>query len=355
METIVRGSERDTTNAHVAARPTIGLAVALVLTLTGNSEGQGRDVCSKGARAQFFACQSEVKASRFTGKAVCYNASDGARRKECLAALKAAEREEGVALCREQRDARLELCDALGEGPYVPDFNPANFDTDFANLTNPNPYFPLAVGNRWQYVGGDETVTVEVLDKTKLIAGVTCVVVNDVVEEAGETTEDTDDWFAHAKDGGIHYCGEISMNLETFPGDVPAEAELVDVGGSWKAGRDGDQPGILFPAMPVVGATYRQEWSIGDAEDVAEVLSTTYGFGTAPELDELVPQSLAALLCANDCVVTRESTPIEPDEFERKYYARGVGLFLEVDPEGGEVVRLTDCNVDPKCALLPNP
>jgi hypothetical protein len=34
---------------------------------------------------------------------------------------------------------------------------------------NLNPYFPLKVGNRWVYEGGDETITVEVLRATKLI------------------------------------------------------------------------------------------------------------------------------------------------------------------------------------------
>jgi hypothetical protein len=355
MATITREIRRGAIKARGAAGLAVGLAVALVLAPTGRGEGQSRDVCSKAARAQFSACQAEVKASRFNGKAICFNAPDAAERKECLAELKAAEREEGAELCKEQRDARLELCEALGEGPYLPDFNPANFDTDFANLTNPNPYFPVAIGNRWQYAGGDETVTVEVRNETKLIEGVTCIVVNDVVEVDGVTEEDTDDWFAHAKDGAVYYCGEISKNFELFAGDEPGNAELVGVGGSWKAGRDGDKPGILFPARPAAGSKYRQEWSVGDAEDVAEVLSTTYGFGADPQLDEFVPQVLVQLLCANDCVVTGETTPIEPDEFERKYYARGIGLFLEVDPEAGEIVQLIDCNVDPRCTLLPTP
>ena len=50
-----------------------------------------------------------------------------------------------------------------------------------------------------------------------------------------------------------------------------------------------------------------------------------------------------------------EFTPIEPDAFGRKYYARGIGLFLEVDPEDGDVVQLVDCNFDARCAALPTP
>jgi hypothetical protein len=292
----------------------------------------------------------------FVQKAVCRNVSDTKERNACFAEAEEA-RDEGADECREQRQARRDLCKELGPGRYDPDFDPADFDDDFTKLTNPNPYFPLAIGNRWSYVGGDETVTVEVLAKTKLIEGVTCVVVNDVATENGVVKESTDDWIAQAKAGSAHYCGEISQNLETFAGDDPMELELVDVDGSWKAGRDGAKAGILFLAKPAVGDVYRQEWAPGDAEDAARVLSTTYGFGGKDaELDELVPQELAELLCsAHDCAVTADFSPLEPDALERKYYAYGIGLFLEVSPEDGEIVQLVDCNFDPRCASLPAP
>jgi hypothetical protein len=98
-----------------------------------------------------------------------------------------------------------------------------------------------------------------------------------------------------------------------------------------------------------VGATYRQEWAPGDAEDMATVLSTTYGWGNDPDLDHLVPQELAEDLCNDDCLVTREFTPISPGGSERKYYAPGIGLFLEVNLEDGEIVELTGCNFDSRC------
>jgi hypothetical protein len=258
-------------------------------------------------------------------------------------------------LCRDQLEARRELCDLIGEDRYDPDFDPADFDDDFANPTMPNTHFPLGIGNRWTFVGGDEVITIEVLDKTKLLDGVTCVVVNDLVEEDGEPIEDTDDWFALAKNGDVYYCGESVRDFETFEGDMPADAELVSIEGAFKAGRDGDKPGVLFFGAPVVGVTHRQEWSVSNAEDAATVLSTTYGFGSDPELDLFVPQDLADLLCADDCVVIREFSPIGPGEFEHKYFAPGVGKFLEVKPEEGETTQLVECNVDAKCALLPTP
>ena len=66
-----------------------------------------------------------------------------------------------------------------------------------------------------------------------------------------------------------------------------------------------------------------------------------------------MPPKLAKLLCTGDCVVTRNFSLLEPGAFERKYYAPGIGVFLEVEPGHGEVVRLVKCNVDPRCALLP--
>ncbi|MCZ6830853.1 MAG: hypothetical protein O7F73_14940 [Gammaproteobacteria bacterium] len=48
-----------------------------------------------------------------------------------------------------------------------------------------NPYFPLTQGKSDVYFDGSETVTVNVTSETKLIEGVTCVTVNDLVTEDG--------------------------------------------------------------------------------------------------------------------------------------------------------------------------
>lgn len=316
---------------------------------------KGGQVCSATAQAQLSACQNEAEDDFFVATAVCLNLTDDEERAACLAQA-GKTRQEEAQLCQEQRQARLDLCQTLGQEPYAPSFAPADFDSDFANLTNPNPYFPLAIGNVREYVGGDETVRVEVLDKTKLIEGVTCIVVNDVVSVEGQVIEDTDDWFAQRLDGTVDYCGESVRDYATFAGDNPAEAELVETAGSFKAGRDGAQPGTLFMAAPTVGQTYRQEWSPNNAEDAATVVSTSYSFGADPDLDPFVPQDLAELLCANgDCIVTADFTPIEPDVLEYKYYARGIGPFLEIKPDDGEVLQLVGCNYDSRCDELPQP
>jgi hypothetical protein len=368
MRTVGRRSGGDAKKAHLSPGLTLGIAVAMFFALAGNSEGQSHsggqshgkgqsnNFCSQTARTLFTACGFEVKDDSFVKKAICINISDADEREECLDELED-EREEGNQLCKEQREGRLDACESLGEDRYDPDFDPALFD-DPKSPTNPNPYFPLTVGNEWEYRSETEVNTVEVLNETKLIDGVTCIVSHDLVfDEDGFVIEDTDDWFVPAKDGNTWYCGEEVKDFETFQGDNPVIEELVSIDGSFKAGVDGAKPGIIFPASPQVGDVYLEEFSLGNAEDFAEVVSTTYAYGKDPELDQLVPQELAEHFCSDEnCVVTNNISLLSPGIIERKYYALGVGFWLEVVPDTKEVVQLVKCNVDPVlCINVPQP
>ena len=45
--------------------------------------------------------------------------------------------------------------------------------------------------------------------------------------------------------------------------------------------------------------------------------------------------ALADLFCsAGDCVVTRNTSRLEPGIIERKYYTKGIGVFLETNLSG---------------------
>jgi hypothetical protein len=320
-------ADRFSTCRKQAALALLGATAALVLIVPDVLAGP----CTNTATAALRACRAEAVDDFQIARGVCINLSDAAERAECFDEA-GAERQESRASCREQRDARLDLCRALGEDRYDPDFDPADFVDPLAigGAVAANPYFPLIPGTRWVYEGGDETVTVTVTEKTKLIEGVTCLVVNDLVEEDGVPIEDTDDWYAQDVDGNVWYCGEIAKNFELFEGDDPAEAELVDIDGSWKTGRDRAQPGIIMLALPQVGDVYRQEVALGEAEDAARVISAT-GSVTVP-----------AASCDGDCVITRDFTPLEPDANERKFYAPGVGLILERDLVSGDRVELVE-------------
>lgn len=308
--------------------------------------------CTATATAVARACSNQTLDDYWIGVGICINESDGRDRTECFADLKES-RDDATAECAAQRQARGDLCKKLGEGRYDPEFEARDFDRDFSNLTNPNPYFPLGIGNRWEFRSATEKDVVLVTSATKLIDDVRCIVVRDEVSVDGVVTEGTNDWFAQAKDGTVWYCGEETAEFETFDGDRPMNPELVDIDGSFKADRDGDKPGIIFQANPRPGQTYIEESSLGNAEDATSVTVVDYSYGRYPNLDILVPPQLARLLCARNCVVTRNISPLEPGHFERKYYAPGIGVFLETAPQTGEVNRLVKCNVDPRCAQLP--
>lgn len=290
-----------------------------LLLFGGTADAGGFDYCAETARAQKKACDFERKDDFWNAAGRCLNS--GERLRACLVdSLE--ERRDAREECGDRLAARLELCDEFGPGPFAPDIDPAGFLSPAEIAAAPNPFFPLVPGTVYTYQGGAEKITVTVTAETKNIFGVTCLVVNDVVEEDGEVIEDTDDWYAQDIHGNVWYFGEIAMN---FKG-----GELTDLEGSWKAGVDGAAPGIIMPASPVVGVVYRQEFLLGDAEDVAEVLSLA---GTAT-----VPAPGAS--CAGSCLVTADWIPIEPDVTEYKYYAPGIGPVLEVNPETGERVEL---------------
>jgi hypothetical protein len=333
--------------------PTV-LVLAFLICLAPTPAAATDAFCSETANLVFRACGHEAEDDFLIASAKCVNISDNAERTECKADATAT-RSEDRQLCQDQLAGRLNACEKLGEGRYDPDFDPADFDKDFSNLPNPNPYFPLRIGNRWEYHGAGEVNTVEILNRTKLIDGVRCVVVRDLVSKKDFLVEATDDWFAQAKDGNVWYCGEEVKDFETFNGDRPKLPELVSIDGSFKAGREGDKPGIIFLAEPQTGKVYIEEFSLGNAEDVTEVLTTTYSYGKFPQLDRFVPRNLAKFLCSGDCVVTKNFSLLEPGIFARKYFAPGIGFFLEVNPDTGETVRLVKCNFDSRCGRLPAP
>lgn len=317
------------------------LVVLSSCNATADSNARNDSVCQSAAKTVAQACELESRSDYLLAKAICNNLVSADARDECLEEASEEEEETG-ALCREQREARLDLCTSLGETAYDPSdtWQAANFvdPLQIGGAIPANPYLPLIPGSQ-TYEGEDETITVTVTGETKLINGVTCVTVRDTAAEDGVVTEDTDDWMAQDIFGAVWYCGEISQNFELYEGDNPAEPELVDVEGSWKAFRDGALPGVLMPANPVVGQFYRQEMALGDAEDAAEVLHTSAdALLPGDACDDAEIATFVDEQCSADCLVTRDFTPIEPDQNEHKYYAPAIGLIAEVGGDGSCVV-----------------
>lgn len=333
----------------------VGALAFLAWSVSPGALADSPQACSQSAALMRSACRAGADSDFFIEKVKCFNESERAEKRECVVDARE-ERWDARETCGDQYGARLDACDDLGEAPHDPSFEPEDFEESLAFLTTPNPYFPMAVGHTWTY-GGSEVIEIEVLDETKLIDDITCFVVRDVVFVDGLLVEDTDDWFALARaNGAIYYCGEEVKDYEYFEGDEPSLPELVAIDGSFKVERDGDRAGVFFPGIDMaVGDVFRQEFSPGNAEDIGKVVSISYSYGDDPDLDNLVPQDLAELLCDDDCVVIAEYTPIEPDVLEFKYFAPGIGFFLGTSPPDEEAVQITDCNFDSRCATLPAP
>jgi hypothetical protein len=207
---------------------------------------------------------------------------------------------------------------AVRNDPYQPKIDPAKFTAKIDN-----PYLPLLPGTSYRFEGttsyGHETDTVTVTNETIEILGVRCVVVKDAVETNGELTELTFDWYAQDADGNVWYFGEDSHEMS---GGVPTSSA-----GSWRAGVDGARPGVVMPADPKVGLTYRQEYLVGQAEDMARVLA----------LDEKATVPYGSF---DQVVVTQDWSPLEPSVIEHKFYADGVGLVMEILVSGPDVSKL---------------
>ena len=198
-------------------------------------------------------------------------------------------------------------------GHYAPSIDPANFVGAIDNR-----YFPLKPGTGFHYRGVKgalaQTDDMVVTDQTKVVLGVRCTVVRDTVSQHGKPIERTFDWYTQDTKGNVWYMGEDSLELKN--------GRFVRADDSWQAGVNGAKPGIIMPAHPRTGQVYRQEYyPPGGALDQARVR------GTAAKVH--VPAGTF-----RRPLVTIEWSPVEP-QYERKYYAAGLGEVMEQVTQGG--------------------
>jgi hypothetical protein len=182
-------------------------------------------------------------------------------------------------------------------------------------------FFPLRPGMRWVYrgfgsEGGDRDV-VTVLSRTKMIAGIRATVVSDIVHNHGRLIERTFDWYAQDDRGRVWYLGESTKAFEG--GQVSTE-------GSWETGVHGARPGVVMFKQPRLEVRYWQEFLRGAAEDQGQVLDLAARVG--------VPAGHF-----RHARMTEDTSPLEPNVVEFKFYAPGVGVVAELDasPEPGRV------------------
>jgi len=216
-------------------------------------------------------------------------------------------------------------------------FDSGNFTENPAIIDN--PYWTLPASTTFVYytmpkVGdGCEVNYVWVKDQTVTIAGVEAREVQDWVyvdEDCdGETdylSENTLDWYAQDNEDNIWYLGEYTEEYLCEPHSAPG---CTSTEGSWNADIPGAEPGIVMMANPTPGAFYQQEYLEDEAEDAAKVLQVNARVNLTFD-NEISPDEY------EDCVKTKEWSPLELGVVEHKYYGNGL-LLLVNELQGGTV------------------
>jgi hypothetical protein len=304
----------------------------------GHKAHKGKSqTCFQTTRVMHKACRADVIDDFYEESAKCLN-SDEAR--ECRREVRD-EYVEAWGGCWEQAESRDSLCQRLPDaGPYIVELDPADFT---GVCTQGNEYYPLIPGTVTTFVNEEEdeeeTIVVTVTDETREIEGIETIVVRDTVYEGlpdedgnpdGDRIEDTDDYYAIDNDCNVWYLGEVSQNFE--------DGYLDNLDGSFIAGVEGAQAGIIMLGDPMVGDVYRQEFALGDAEDAGAVLSL--GTDIFDEEGDTVTFDNDRFNCDNSCLKTEDFIANEPDGTEFKYFKKGVGFVAEQLPDGEVVLKI---------------
>jgi hypothetical protein len=191
-----------------------------------------------------------------------------------------------------------------------------------------NPYLPISKFHRCVLAGKDQDQRLRIVrtlsSRTEPFRyrgqTVDAAVVHDRVTDlgAGQVIERTIDYFAQDDAGTVFYFGEDVNEYE--------HGKLVSHEGQWRLGRDTQEPGVLMPANPRVGDTFK-------SEDVP---------GITHETDHVVSERPTARVGGDvyrNVIKVRENAG-PPPEVEYKTYSPGTGVITEAN--GG--VRLLGCS-----------
>lgn len=203
---------------------------------------------------------------------------------------------------------------AYGPGTtYNPQFHPAKFPARVDN-----PMFPLTPGRTLIYSGTKDNK--KALDlfapstRTRVIDGVRTRVVQDRLFLNSVLEERTSDYYAQDRCGNVWYFGEDTATLDRHGHVLSRE-------GSFHAGIDGAQPGVFMQATPTLGRKFRQEWYRGQAEDTYKAIDLS--------MQKSVPYG-----SFHNTLRTAETTALEPNVLDNKWYVRGIGEIEEVTVKG---------------------
>jgi hypothetical protein len=178
-----------------------------------------------------------------------------------------------------------------------------------------NEYFILEPGYQLTLQGvEDEETTVliiTVLNETKLVGSVETRIVEERESVNGKLIEVSRNYFAFCtQTNTAFYFGEDV--------DMYKDGKITGHEGAWQADSAGASAGVMMPGLALLGARYYQEMAPGIAMDRAEIVTTT----------ETVKTPAGAF---QNCLKTKETTPLEPKAIEYKFYAPGIGLIRDDD------------------------
>jgi len=292
-----------------------------------------RHACSTHARLLHRACFADRQDDLLVHRADCVYVVSKEDEAECFAdaRMEAAEKAEE---CDEVYEARLDLCELVGEERFDVEFDPEDFvdPDDIGDGVDPNPYWPLTAGHTHVIIADGEVTVVTATDETIDVGGLPCRVIRDLVfeeaedDEGGieyEAVEVTQDWYAQHVNGDTIYCGENTYEIE--------DGLIDNTDGSFANGTDRARAGFLVRAFPMIGEGDRQEMATDEAEDYVryESLAATPSDSEGGDVE--------AFPCAGDCLQTFEVNPRDPGQAEYKYYLPGTGFVLATKlDENGE-------------------
>src|SRR5258706_7921161 len=222
---------------------------------------------------------------------------------------------------------------AMAQKSKTPDVALEAFDrNNFDRSTSvDNKWFPLQPGTQWIYKGFTQEdkkrvpvrVVQTVTDLTKVVNGVSTVVVWDVDYKDGKVQESEIIFFAQDKDGNVWQLGEL---VEVYEDGAFVGAH------AWIAGIDGGSAGIMMKADPRPGTpSYSQGYA-----------PPPINWTDRAKVDQVGQNTCVPAGCYEDVLVIAESSKKEgPNAQQLKYYAPSVG-YVRVGWKGkGEKLRET--------------
>ena len=225
------------------------------------------------------------------------------------------------------------------------DYNPNNFN----NSTNiDNQWLPFKPGTQWVYEGytteNNEQVShrliITVTDLIKIIDGIPSVVTWDLDYSADQLVEAELAFFAQDDDGIVWRMGEYPEEYEN--------GKFIEAP-TWIHGIDDALAGIAMFANPELNTPdYPQGWAPN--EDWTD----------RGKVDHVGQQLCVPFDCYDNVLVIAETSKSEPDAFQLKYYAPGVGN-ISVDWRGEdqsqekmELVNLVDLDAETMAEVRKN-